>query len=127
MLDVVGGSTREVLNVGALAVEIGEYYDLLLVVLAQILGDDHVVVRIRVVQLNYIVVSTKVVGYFALEGGAGETSPKYFFALYHGFVWFADTPVKIQVSTLLGISLELPGKLFLVILLELLLDDSDDC
>jgi len=90
---IVRSPTCEVFYIGAFAVEIGEYYDFLFVVLTQILRYDHVIVRIGIVQLYYVVISSEIVGYFTLERCAGEPSPKYFFSLDHGLVRFADTPV----------------------------------
>ena len=82
--------------------------------------------RIRVVQLHDVVVSSEIVGYFTLERGRGESSPKYFLALDHGFVRLRYPPVQVQESSLLRIGLQFPGKLFLIVLFKLLLDGSND-
>jgi hypothetical protein len=127
LLNVVGRSRGEVFHVGALAVEVGENYDFFLVVLAEILGNDHVVMRVVLVQLHDIVVPSEVVCDLALEGRAREASPEHLLPLYHRLIRLVDTPVEIQIAPLLGVGLELARELFLVVLLELLLDDADDC
>ena len=83
--------------------------------------------RVHVVQLHDVVVPSEVVGYLAFEGGRGEAPPEDLLALDHGLVRLGDAPVEVKVPTLLGVGLQLPGKLFLIILLKLLLDSPDDC
>ena len=126
MFYIVGGSTGEIFNIGTFAVEIGEDDDLFLIVLAHIFGDDHVVVRVGVVEFDYVVVPTEVVGDLPLQGGAGESSPENLFSLDHGLVRFGYASVEVKEATLLGVGLELPGKFLLVVLLELLLNNANN-
>lgn len=126
LLHIVGSSTGEVFNICALTIEIREDYDLFLVVLAEILWNYHVVMRIYVVQFNDVVVSPEIIGNFALKGGRGESSPKDLLALDHGLVRLRYASIEVKVPALFGISFKFSGKLFLIILLELFFDGSDD-
>lgn len=66
LLDTVCGCTDKVLDLGALTVKVGEYDYLLLLELSEVFGNNHVGVRVGVVQLHHVLVLSKVVGYFAL-------------------------------------------------------------
>ena len=83
MLDVVGSSACEIFYVGALTVEIRKDDDFFLVELAEIFRNDHVIMRVIVVQFHDVVVPSKIVGDLSLKGSAGEASPENFAAFDH--------------------------------------------
>lgn len=82
--------------------------------------------RIRVVQLDDIVVSSKVVGNLSFNRSAGETSPENLFALDHSLIRFGYAPVEIKEPPLFGVRLEFPCKFLLVILLKLFFDNPNN-
>ena len=82
--------------------------------------------RVCVVEFDYVVVPAEVVGDLPLEGGAGESSPEYLFAFDHGLVRFGYASVEVKEAALFGVGLELPGKFLLVVLLELLLNNTNN-
>ena len=81
--------------------------------------------RIVIVELNDEVISAKVVGDFPLQRSASESSPENLLPFHHSLVRLGDTSIEVQISPLLCVGFELSGKLLLVVLFKLLLDNSD--
>ena len=126
LLNIIWCPTCIVLDIGALDIEIRENDDLFFVKLAHLFRDDHIVVRIVIVELNDEVISAKVVGDFPLQRSASESSPENLLPFHHSLVRLGDTSIEVQISPLLCVGFELSGKLLLVVLFKLLLDNSDD-
>lgn len=61
--------------------------------------------RIVVIQLNYVVVPSKIVGDLPLKGGTRESSPEDLATLDHQLIRFWNPSVKVQVASLFGIGL----------------------
>lgn len=72
-------------------------------------------------------VPSKIVGDLSLQGSTGEPSPEDLSTFDHQLVRFRNAPVKVQITSLLGISFQFPCKLFLVVLLKLFLNDPNNC
>lgn len=71
-------------------------------------------------------VPPKIIGDLSLEGSTGEPSPEDLSTFDHQLVRFRNAPIKVQITSLFGISLQLPCKLFLIVLLKLFLNDPNN-
>ena len=103
MSNIIRGSTREVLDIRALTVKVGKKYDFLLVELAQLFRNYHIVMSGYIIKFDDEVIPAEIVRYLPIQRSTCESSPEYLLTLAHRLIRLRYSSVEVDDATDLGV------------------------